>query len=240
MFIAYASGSAGNFYEADDGTTRLGLECGLTIKKMQSACGNTLAGIQDILITHEHGDHAKGAKELLKRGVNIHASLGTLKALGLDTEPMARVVEPFKQITIGTFAIKAFPVVHDAAEPLGYLIQSLTTGEKLLFATDTAAINHRFRGCTEIAIECNYCETELTHDTALPMRVIHRIRHSHMAVEDLERYLTMWDLTGTKQIYLIHLSTRHAYAEEFVRRIGTATGVPTKAIGTHGGTKHDL
>lgn len=45
---------------------------------------------------------------------------------------------------------------HDAKEPLGFLIYSRTTREKLLFATDTYYIRYRFPGLTHIMIECNY------------------------------------------------------------------------------------
>lgn len=235
MFKAYASGSSGNFYECDDGTTRLGLDCGLTYKKLQKACKNTLGGIQAFLITHEHGDHAKGVRSLMERGVDIYTSRGTAEALELDMEdPQVHIVEPLKQFEVGSYKIKGFKTIHDAAEPLGYLIKSTVTGEKLVWFTDTAAINHRFDKCAEIAVECNYSEMDLMADKQLPMRVLHRIRHSHMSVEDLERYLMMWDLSETKLIHLIHLSTRHAYAEEFIKRIQTATGIETRAAGRNG------
>ena len=42
-----------------------------------------------------------------------------------------------KQFKVKDFNILPFEVQHDAKEPLGYLIQYIPTGEKLLFLTDS-------------------------------------------------------------------------------------------------------
>ncbi|MBA1335889.1 MAG: hypothetical protein HPY66_1707 [Firmicutes bacterium] len=51
---AIGSGSSGNCYVIDDSHTKLMVECGLPIKKIQEGCGFRLHEIQACLISHGH------------------------------------------------------------------------------------------------------------------------------------------------------------------------------------------
>ena len=226
------SGSSGNCYLIDDGQTQLLLECGLPIKKIKAGCDYDFSRVAGCLITHEHGDHAKAANDLMRAGVDVWMTEGAARAAGADVYRL----KLFKRIrpndcyfteTIGTFTILAFPVHHDAAEPVGYLIHSGATDEKLLYVTDTQYIDYRFRGLTHIMVEANFSSETLADPDNDPRR--HRLRRTHMSIENTLKMLQANDLSKCKRIYLIHLSQTNADAEEFVRRVETETGVPTSA-----------
>lgn len=222
MLTAYASGSDGNAFGVTDGQTRLMMECGLPYKKLQEAFDHKLSGVDAVLITHEHMDHAKAAAECARRGMEIYSSPGTLAALGLaggNVHPM----EPGRWYQINTMHVLPFDVYHDVAQPFGYVVFSQVTGERLVFATDTYKLPHTFPGATELAIECNYSAAQLlTSD--IPDTLRQRIRRNHMAIERCADFLRASDLSTVQRIHLIHLSAERSDAARFQREIAALTG----------------
>lgn len=215
------SGSSGNCYRIDDGTTSLLLEAGLPIKKIKEGCDFDLAGISGCLVTHEHGDHAKAVKDVMQSGVNVYASLGTTAALGIETAHRSYVLESQASELIGTFRVLPFDVHHDAAEPFGYFITSTATRERLLFMTDTYYTQFRFPSLSHIMIEANFSAETLTDD---PRN--HRLRRSHLSIENCIELLKANDLSKVQEIWLLHLSSSNGDAEGFKRKVQEATGAP--------------
>ena len=118
---ALASSSAGNCYRVTDGKTPLLIEAGIPFREIQRALNYTVTDLAGALISHEHGDHSKAAADLMKAGVDIYASRGTIDALGLSGHRF-RAVLPRLQFNIYSWTILPFEVEHDAAEPLGFLL----------------------------------------------------------------------------------------------------------------------
>ena len=118
-----------------------------------------------------------------------------------------------------------FDTVHDAAEPLGFL---LTLGpERLLFATDTAYVKYRFPGLTHIAIECNYDLGILKQNVAAGLverEVKKRILRSHMHLGNVKQFLRSNDLSRVQEIVLLHLSDDNSQADRFRREVQQLTG----------------
>jgi phosphoribosyl 1,2-cyclic phosphodiesterase len=216
------SGSSGNCYRVSDGKTSLLLEAGLPIKKIKQGCKFNLCEISGCLITHEHGDHAKSAKEIMQCGVNIYTSRGTAETLGIVDSYRCNCIELMHYTKIGTFQVLPFEVHHDAAEPVGYLINSTATKERLLFMTDTYYTQFTFSGLTHIMIEANFSEEALSDSDNDPRR--RRLRHSHMSIENCTELLKANDLSSCREIWLIHLSSSNGDAEGFKRRVQEATG----------------
>ena len=221
-----ASGSSGNAYRVSDGTTALLLDAGIPLKAIQKALNFRVRDLSGCLITHEHGDHVKAAGDLARAGVNIYASRGTLTASKL-TGHRAKPVEALKEIQIGTFAVLPFDVQHDAKEPLGYLLTSRATGEKLLYFTDTYYIKYRFEGLTHIMGECNYSMDiieESVRNGYVPAELVPRLVKSHMSLEHFLDLLRANDLRSVKQIYLLHLSNNNSDADRFKTAVQKLTG----------------
>jgi phosphoribosyl 1,2-cyclic phosphodiesterase len=218
------SGSSGNCYLIDDGPTQLLLECGLPIKKIKAGCDYDFSRIAACLVTHEHQDHAGATAQLMKAGVDVWMAKGTAQALKAPEYRLKCWPDYSTTKTIGTFRVRPFPVHHDAAEPVGYLIHSTATGERLLYVTDTQYIDYRFRGLTHIMVEANFSAETLADPDNDPRR--HRLRRTHMSLENCIKLLKANDLSKVREIWLIHLSQTNGEPDVFRRRVEEATGVP--------------
>lgn len=222
-----ASSSAGNAYHITDGKTALLLEAGVRFKDIQRALNFRVSDIAGCLLSHEHGDHGKSAADLMRAGVDVYASAGTLDALKLDGH-RARPIQAKKQFSIGTWTILPFGVQHDVAEPLGFLLAN-QAGEKLLFATDTYYIRYRFPGLTHIMVECNYSIRILSENIAsgrVPASMKPRLLRSHFSLENVKEFLKANDLSKVQEIWLLHLSDNNSDEELFKREIQQISGKP--------------
>lgn len=226
-----ASSSAGNCYYITDGQTALLLEAGIPFKGIQRGTNFKTSSLAGCLITHEHGDHFKFAKDIAKAGIDIYASQGTLNAGNLPRH-RAIAIESLKQFTIGTWTIMPFDVQHDVEEPLGFLLEN-RVGEKLLFATDTFYIKYRFTGITHLMIECNY-SLKLVNDriqaTSDPVKLQglqfrkKRLIKSHFSLENMKEFIRANNLSQVQVIWLLHLSDENSNAELFKQEIQMLTG----------------
>jgi phosphoribosyl 1,2-cyclic phosphodiesterase len=222
-----ASSSAGNCYRVSDGSTPLLLECGIRFADIRQKLHFHLSEIAGCIISHEHGDHSKSVKNVIKAGIDCYMSKGTAEALGVSGHRV-KVIKAREQFQVGTWTILPFKTEHDSAEPLGFLMAS--GNKKVLFATDTAYIRYRFEGLTHILIECNYDIDVLDQNVkagVLPEEMRKRIRRSHLELQNVKEFFRANDLSQVEQIYLLHLSDNNSDAERFKREIMEITGKPT-------------
>jgi phosphoribosyl 1,2-cyclic phosphodiesterase len=226
-----ASSSAGNCYHVTDGRTALLLECGLPIRRLRAALrehGLRLADVMTCLVSHEHGDHSRAVEEVQRAGIPVWMSRGTAEALGDNgVGLMVRVVKDQVQVTVGAWTVLPFAVVHDAAEPLGFLLAS--GDERLLFLTDSAYSPHRFAGLTHIMIECNYSRAALDEaidDGRTAPQQRRRLLHSHFSLEQVLELLKANDLSRLQETWLLHLSDANSDELEMKRAVQRATGRP--------------
>jgi len=156
----------------------------------------------------------------MQAGIDLYCSKGTAEALGLDGHRL-HVIQALGQFTIGTWTILPFDTVHDAREPLGFLMASGDT--KILFATDTAYVKYRFRGLTHLLVEANYSLDLLRDNTSEPS-LRRSIIQNHMSLQNLESFFAVNDLSAVEEIWLLHLSNANSDAEGFKRRVQEVTG----------------
>lgn len=221
-----ASGSSGNAYRISDGKTALLLDAGVSYRDIQKGCAFKTSDIQGCLITHSHKDHTKGAKELIKRGIDVYTSAGTVEACGF-TGHRVHTVADRRSFKIGTLTVTPFDVQHDAPEPLGFLAASEINREKVLYFTDTYYLKYRFLGVTHILGECNYDKQSLEEAVRMgrtPPELAARIIKSHMSLENFLEFLKTNDHGRVKQIYLLHLSENNSSAERMKKAVQAITG----------------
>lgn len=223
-----ASGSTGNAVMVDDGYSKLLFDAGIRYNKLSKFIRPS--GIEAVFITHEHSDHSKAAAELLRRGVRVFSSDGTKKFLMEKGEAVneMEVIGHSRQVEVGSFYVRGFGVVHDAAEPLGFLFQSKVRG-KGIYVADSNYIEYDFSGLTHIIIECNYSE-DILEEGSDPKFLKQRIRNSHFSFEKLQEFFELTDLNECEEIHLIHLSERNSHKERFINEIQKQTGVPVYTI----------
>ena len=227
-----ASSSRGNCYRIDDGSTPLLLECGISFKEIQRKLNFQVSSLTGCLISHEHGDHSKAVKDMVRHGVNCYMSGGTSKVLSLKSHRV-KVVTPKRQFKLGTWTILPFETQHDAAEPVGYLLAN--GQEKLLFATDTYYVRYKFNGLTHIMVECNYSPDILQENVdcgAVPLVLKNRLLESHFSLPNVKEFLKANDMSKVKEIYLLHLSDGNSDASRFKREIAELTGKPVYIAGS--------
>jgi phosphoribosyl 1,2-cyclic phosphodiesterase len=223
-----ASGSSGNCYKVSDGQTSLLLECGIPFREIQKKLNFKLYEIDGCLVSHEHGDHSKAIMELLKSGIDVYMSKGTAAPFQHDFFKTIQI-KAREQFQVGTFDILPFDTQHDAAEPLGFILYSRVTKEKLLFATDTYYIKYRFEGLNYIMVECNYAIDILRANSEagrLTLALKNRLLQSHFELSNVKKFLEVNDLSRVKGIYLLHLSDGNSDEERFRREIQELTGKP--------------
>lgn len=222
---AIASSSKGNCYRISDGSTSLLLECGINYRDIQKALNFQMTQISGCLISHEHGDHVKSIKDVLKAGIDCYMSPGTAGAINV-LHHRIKLVEAGKPFKIGTFQIMAFDVQHDVAQPYGFLIMN-KEGEKLLFATDTYYIKYKFPGLTHILVECNYSEKILKENIekgSVPKVMEKRLLQSHFSLENVKEFFKANDLSKVQEIWLLHLSSSNSDEKLFKEEIMRLTG----------------
>lgn len=220
-----ASGSKGNAYLIDDGVSQLLLECGISYKEIQKRLSFDTKRIVGCLLTHEHKDHSKGLKDVVRAGINTYMSKGTAEAEGIEHHRI-KIIENKKQFKVGPFTVLPFDVEHDVAEPFGFLIMN-EQGEKLLFATDTYYVKYKFNGLTHLMIECNYSQ-EILDDNIIngriPQIMKRRLMQSHFSLENVIEFLKANDLSKVDEIHLLHLSDTNSNEKEFKNTIQEVTG----------------
>lgn len=181
------------------------------------------------MVTHEHLDHIRGLDGLKKCGIDIYLSRGTKETLSFNLGHRENIVRPKELFKIGSFQILPFDVQHDAKEPLGFLVQSILTQEKLLYATDTYYLKYKFSGLNYLLIECNYILEILESNLksgATPLTVRDRLIESHFSLANLKEFFKANDLSKVKEIWLIHMSQSNCDENRAKREIQELTGKP--------------
>ncbi len=221
--IIHATGSKGNAYSIIDGDHKILIDPGIRFRDLQKATNFGLAKYDFVLVSHEHKDHCISVKNLTRLGIPCLMSQGTANELWVEN--VATHIKSEVPTERLSWSILPFAIQHDAAEPLGFLIQS-PSGKKILYATDTYYIRYTFTGVTHWMIECNYAEDILSRNQSLPKDVLRRIRTSHFELENVKAFFKSQDLSATEKIYLIHLSDDNSDQARFVGEIERVTGIP--------------
>lgn len=230
-FIQHYSSSRANLYEVVGSLGhRLLLECGVRWQLLEKALNFNLRNIEGCLLTHEHKDHSKAVRDAMKAGIRVFASDGTLKAIGEDVyaNRKAQAVYDATIQQVGHFIVFPFGIIHDAAEPFGYIVHE--SDEWLLFCPDSGFIKQRFNvKFNIIAIECSYDQKILSArvdasdiNEQVAKRIIKNHTEERTAIDYLERYC---DLSKCREIHLLHCSgvnldkkkTKQEFEKRFLR-----------------------
>jgi len=183
------SGSSGNSAVLrTNGTTVLldaGLSARTTLTRMADA-GIRPEEVDAVLLTHEHGDHARGLPVLLRSlHCPVYATRLTMEdVVEQDARNQAatwRVFSTGSTFELGALSVTAFSVPHDAADPVGFTIRSGSISVAVL--TDLGHANHSVihhaTGVNCLFVEANHDEQMLQADSKRPFSVKQRILSSH-------------------------------------------------------------
>ncbi len=212
----FSSSSGNSTYISSSGCGIL-VDAGASFKGMVEAlknAGGDLSQLVAVAVTHEHTDHTKGLKTLLKNtGLPIIASEKTLAALdaqGLIPPQTETLLAEQGEICIGKLAVNRFATSHDCAGSSGYTV-TLPSGERVAVCTDLGIVTDEVRaalsGCSTVLFESNHDVDMLKrgpYPAHLKLRILSdngHLSNSACAVE-LPRLLE----SGCRRFVLGHLS----------------------------------
>ena len=216
-FSVLGSGSRGNATLIAAGATRLLVDAGFSgreLAKRLAVVGVEPAEVTAILVTHEHGDHTKGAGIFARaHGTPIMMTEGTLGACAklLRGSEEVRTYRAGFPVEVGELEVEPFITVHDAADPVAVAVREPATGLRLGIATDlgrpTLQVMHALRGCDALIVESNHDESMLW-STDYPASVKARIASSHGHLSNQAAARLVLELLSSRLtvVVLAHLS----------------------------------
>lgn len=211
------SGSGGNAIFLVAGESRILVDAGFSARDLArrlEVVGVAADDIDAIVITHDHGDHTRGAGIFSRRhGTPLHLTPRTREAcahLLRGGEPL-ELYDPGRPFTLGRFRVEPFLTVHDAADPVSIAVADLETGLRVGVATDlgrpTAQIRHALGACDFLVLEANHDEVML-RTGPYPWAVKQRISssHGHLSNQAAARFALELLHPRLAGIVLAHLS----------------------------------
>ncbi len=248
-FRVLGSGSTGNATLVEGGGVRVLVDAGLGPRQLRDrlvSAGVDPASVDAVLLSHEHGDHARGAVAFVSKwGMPLVGTRGTWQAAGFGAEtlPGYERIAPGEPLRLGDLLIDAVPVPHDAAGPVAFVLSS--GGVSFGHATDlghvTPSFVRAFQGCHAVLLESNY-DPAMLRDGPYPWALKERILgpFGHLSNGDVGRYLERGAGEACRRVVLAHLSQKNNHpelallaAEEALRRRG-GTEVALSVAGASG------
>ena len=248
-----ASGSRGNATLIEADGCRLLIDAGLSAREIDrrlreiDLCADDLDAL---LITHEHHDHVSGIGPLARRHhLPVYIVPETAAAITrLGSIADLRYFSAGARFTLGNLEISSFSTTHDAADPVGFVIDSAEG--RIGYATDLGLSTRLVADCLKrsriLVLESNHDEQMLRdgpYPWPLKQRIQGRLGHlSNRAAADLLQQLA-WD--GLEAIFLAHLSDENNHPElaqqEISRCLAAAPGCnPQIFIGRQAKVSHNF
>lgn len=206
------SGSNGNCYYVGNSEEAIlvdaGLSCRETEKRMQRL-GLSMYKVKAIFISHEHSDHIKGLCNVAaKYNLPVYLTPGTLLGCRFNLrQDLIHYIAANRPIRIGNLHVTGFPKLHDAAEPVSFIVSCGLT--RVGVFTDLGAaceqLTFYFKQCHAAFLETNY-DDELLNKSAYPFFLKRRITggRGHLSNKQaLDLFL------AHKPSYMSHLLLSH-------------------------------
>jgi phosphoribosyl 1,2-cyclic phosphodiesterase len=238
--LPLASGSRGNATLVEIGAgrglfgpTRLLVDAGLSARELTRRlrqAGVDPRSIAALLLSHEHDDHARGA-ELFSRlhGVPVLCARETLAALDRTERHFSgwRPLVTGRTERIDGVDVQVFPVPHDAAAPVGFVIAG--DGRRCGIATDlghvTPLVVDSLRGCDLLLVEFNH-DDRMLQGGPYPLQVKRRVAGGlgHLSNREAAALLRLSAVDGCRVVVLAHLSETNNTPELAERSARAAVG----------------
>ena len=191
------------------------IDAGISSRRLMSALKAKRlfpCSIKGVLLTHEHDDHIKGIQRICSGlGAPLVANRATLDACAQRMElPGTQELATGAETRIGSFLVRSFTVSHDAAEPVGYVIEH--GGARIFYATDCGCpmpmVRESMRGANLCILESNHDLEWLWRGPYLPhMKARVASDTGHLSNHDAGVMLAeRLDQDGPAVIWLAHLS----------------------------------
>jgi phosphoribosyl 1,2-cyclic phosphodiesterase len=173
-FASLGSGSKGNATVVEYAGTRLLIDCGFSVKETKRRLERLAIqpeSIDAILVTHEHGDHLKGAMPFSRRyDTPVYMTPGTAKQGKVDGSDYLKMINCHQNFSIGGLSVQPVPVPHDAREPCQFLFEAEKNVLGVL--TDLGSLSSHviseYKQCDALLLEANHDLDMLSRGTYPP------------------------------------------------------------------------
>ena len=249
-FAVLGSGSKGNSAVVECAGVRLLIDAGLSAKQLTlrlGLVGIDPASLHGVLLTHEHGDHVRGLKILLKQhALPVYATGQTAKVVrqaGIDGG-IWKTFETGQSFTIGKAVVHSFAIQHDAVDPVGFVIGSAS--RRFGFVSDvghvTSSMTDSLRDLHGLFVEANYDQDLLEADTKRPWSIKQRIvsRHGHLSNDQVASLIRDIAHAELGRVVLGHLSSDCNTPEIILGRLRECLGeLGHGHVGLHCAGQHE-
>jgi len=217
--VMLGSGSGGNACIVKNEDTMILIDAGFSgkeIRRRMALVGLDPDDLEACLITHEHGDHIKGASILSRRhAVPLFMHPATKRAghRKFTGSERMRHFEMDEVMELGSLRVTSVPTLHDSASSTGFLIEN--SGVSLGYLTDLGAVTEdnflMMRKANFLVMEANHDRDMLwngPYPPHLKARVDSRVGHlsNNDSAEFIKLLAEMGDLEG---VMLAHLSAKN-------------------------------
>lgn len=242
-FTSLGSGSGGNatVVEARSGlsTTRVLVDCGFSRRELSrrlARAGLSIADLDAVFITHEHGDHVGCALALARRdGLALITSAGTWSAIDDGDAPAAlHLARDGEAVDLGDVRLLPYAVPHDAREPLQLVFDDGASRMGIL--TDAGSVTETMvamlQGCAALLLECNHVP-EMLAASAYPAWLKRRIAgpRGHLDNGTAAELLRRCRHPGLRRVVAAHLSERNNRPEHARAALADAFDGDATAVG---------
>ncbi len=243
-FISFASGSSGNSYMVRTDAASIIVDCGIAGRRILSAAADSGRPAEEadaILITHEHTDHIKSVR-MMGRRCRRAVVMGTKATLAcvqdLLPEGRARSIDRNETFEVGDIHVTAFPVSHDAADPVGYTFEA--GGRKLALLTDSGYVSQdmysHLMDADALILEANHEVNVLKvgpYPYALKQRILGKQGHlsNEAAGSVLTQVLRVERGRKKPQVLLAHLSHENNTPEQALLTVRNVLFEETYMVG---------
>lgn len=231
------SGSNGNCYYVGNEREAILIDAGISSRATDQRLkrqGLNPGKIKAVFITHEHGDHIKGVRSLVKKyKVPVYITDHTKQQGRIKLkDSFVRHFIPFQPVIVGGLSITAFPKFHDASDPHSFMVSCNRVNVGIFTDIGRACKNviYHFRQCHAAFLEANYDEEMLdqgTYTYALKNRI--RGGHGHLSNKQALQLFLEHKPSFMSHLFLSHLSQNNN-RPEIVQNLFTPYAGKTQII----------
>lgn len=230
-----ASGSKGNCTVIESDGEAVMIDAGLSCKVLMSLmdkAGIDSSIVKAILVTHEHGDHIRGAQATARKlDVPIMTNMATFDACGFGNVRYVPI-DRASRFSIGDMRITPLPTSHDAADPCCYFTE--TDHGNVLLATDTGTMNfqisHALSRADIAIVESNY-DIEMLRDGPYPLMLKRRIQSDMGHLSNVDCAVALREnLKPGANLFLAHLSETNNLPDTARQTVADLSGIDRRKI----------
>jgi phosphoribosyl 1,2-cyclic phosphodiesterase len=234
-FASLGSGSRGNGLVVEAGASRVLLDCGFSPRDCErrlARLGLLPTDLAGIVVTHEHDDHIGDSLPFaVRHGLQVWMTHGTWRAVADAALPShVTLIDSHDAFAVGDLHVAAFPVPHDAREPVQFVFSdgAFRLGVLTDIGAPTRHVAETLSSCDALVLECNH-DREMLARGPYPAWLKQRIGgpFGHLANDTAAELLAMLDTRRLRHLIAAHLSESNNTPE-------LARGALAEALGCTG------